>query len=157
MELQHGGPPLAKHIPWKVFRLKAKGVVRFHCCTRTWVNLMTHFSNGTYRCPETEECKSCLAGHPQYWAGWVLGVKEDEGVKYLFHLTDLAAYCLKEQEWRDGSLYGARIVLQRKGDRNNGPVEARIIGWDMSTPRLLMEHLEHSVRVLYKIPKGVKL
>ncbi|GAJ21041.1 unnamed protein product, partial [marine sediment metagenome] len=82
---------------------------------------------------------------------YVLGRTDDHSPVRLVHLTGLAAFMLKEMEWRGGSVYGARVILKRLGPKKNGPVEAFLHGWCDDFGKIPMAALEHSVLTLYKL------
>lgn len=150
--LSRGRKPQNERTPYDVFKIGPGQSVRFICMTTTWVDLMVHYTGkGSKVCPETDACSSCLSGNAQIFVGYVLGVRDADGKRYLFPLTGLAAGALMRMEWRSQSLVGAKIQLRRKGGSKRSPVDATIFGWTSNFRFVPMDALEHAVRTLYKL------
>lgn len=152
MSLSRNSDPRNVRCPFKVVLLPPGKAYHFHCLTDGYVSLNVHYTGtGAKVCPETDDCKSCLGGSRQIFSGYVLGRSADSSHVRLVHLTGLAAYMLKQEQWRAGSIYGAKIILNRIGQKKNGPVEAFLTGWTDDFDKIEMESLEHAVTTLYKL------
>jgi hypothetical protein len=79
-----------------------------------------------------------------------LGVAPSGGNTAIFQLTPLSAAMLEEQTKTDRGLLGAIIVLTRKGERENSPLEASLRGWAPEVYEKPFKELERVVKVLYK-------
>jgi hypothetical protein len=157
MELRRNSDPSNVRVPYKVVMIPAGKAYRFICLTDGYVDLLVHYTGtGAKVCPETPECQSCLGGSRQIFSGYVIGCTESDSSLRLVHLTGLAAFMLNQEEWRQGSLYGAKMILNRIGEKKNGPVEAFITGWRDDLQKLPMEALEHAVKTLYKLHRTTR-
>lgn len=152
MKLSRNADPKNVRVPYKVLMVPAGKAYRCTCLTDGYVSLSVHYTGtGAKVCTNETDCPSCRNGSPQIFSGYFLGIGDGDAQVKLVHLTGLAAYMLKAMEWRSKSLHGARIILQRIGEKKNGPVESCIHGWRDDYQVVPMPRLEHAVSTLYKL------
>jgi len=153
-KLEVDGQPVPANVPYPIVRIPKAGVLRMEVCTRSWVNLMVHYTgSGAKVCPGEDKCTACLSGILQQWQGYVMATPIDKRQFFIVPLTQLAAYMLKQQVWRKQSLWGAKVVLTRTGPRANGPVEASIWGWSDDTPFTSIDRLLWAVSTIHRLHK----
>lgn len=148
---KNGRPPRNVFSPYQVVKVLPNKPVKFVCQSRQWETVVTHwYGNHSVRCDGTDNCGLCLDRNAQVWKAYVLGCGAGGGPTAIFQLTPLAAYMLDETSLQDRGLLGAIIVLNRKGNRPNSPLEASIRGWTDTYVEKPFEQLERVVKVLYK-------
>jgi hypothetical protein len=97
-----------------------------------------------------DDCSLCDVRNARVWKAYLLGTAPTGGVTAIFQLTPLSAGMLDEASRCERGLLGAIIRLQRKGNRENSPLEAQLRGWVDEVVEKPYEELERVVKVLYK-------
>lgn len=148
-------PPSIPRKPWPILRPGACRPLRFVSLCKCWAAKNTHWFGGkTVECTLTDECIACQRGIDVRWTGWIIGksmVNEDRAI---CHLSAGAANDLVPILRERGSLLGAQIVLERKGEKRNGPVYARVEGQSEVDRPFTAAELEKIINVIFGIHKS---
>jgi hypothetical protein len=148
---RNGRPPSGIYSPYEVVKCLPGKPIKFVCQSKEWEDVETHWFGGhSVQCPKPAPCKLCEERHDVAWKAYLLGTAPTGGVTAIFQLTPLAASTLLEWVDRQRGLLGAIILLNRKGDRANGPLTAELRGWCDHVVERPYERLQRVVKVLYK-------
>jgi hypothetical protein len=148
---RNGKPPKDVYSPYEVVRVLPGKPIKFISQVREWEDVVTHwYGRHSEQCSGKDDCHLCLARNARVWKAYLLGVAPSGGNTAIFQLTPLSAAMLEEQTKTDRGLLGAIIVLTRKGERENSPLEASLRGWAPEVYEKPFKELERVVKVLYK-------
>lgn len=148
---RNGKAPRDVYSPYQVVKVPAGKAVKFVCQSVEWESVDTHwYGKHSVRCTKPQHCICDDQRIALVWKAYLLGTAPTGGVTAIFQITPLSAYMLEDATLHETGLLGAIIRLERKGTRDNSPLEASIRGYVKDTKERSYEQLERVVNVLYK-------
>jgi len=151
-----GGKPESASRKYKLIRVPHGGRITFICKSAFWVDCLTHYDGkGTVICPGPAECEWCRRCRAAIWKGYVFGSSLSTGITCAIELTAGAAFDLSLPRNGNGkSILGAEILVERYGDKDNGPCAAEIIGWHENTEPISDDELKVFLSTFYRVPSA---